>query len=147
MNHRMLCTVFMAKRGPKSMTDDHKAAIVAGRNESRAINQYLKALEDQKPRRGRRRTPESIAKRLDVIAQELPESTGIAKLGLVQEQIDLQNELESMNQVVDISELEASFIEHAQPYGERKGVSYMAWREVGVPAAVLQKANITRAGS
>lgn len=140
----MLSTIRMAKRGPKSMTDDHKAAIVAGRTESRAINQYLNALETQKPRRGRRRTPESITKRLEIIANELDEATGINKLSLVQEQIDLQNELQAMNQVVDISDLEADFVTHAKSYGERKGISYMAWREVGVPAAVLQKAGITR---
>lgn len=140
----MLSTIRMAKRGPKSMTDDHKAAIVAGRTESRAINQYLNALETQKPRRGRRRTPESISKRLEVIANELDEATGINKLSLVQEQIDLQKELEAMNQVVDISDLEADFVTHAKAYGARKGISYMAWREVGVPAAVLQKAGITR---
>ena len=29
-------------------------------------------------------------------------------------------------------------------YAERKGISYAAWRELGVPADVLKKANITR---
>ena len=40
------------------------------------------------------------------------------------------------------TEEERAFVEAAAPYGERKGISYKAWREVGVPAAVLKRAGI-----
>jgi len=45
---------------------------------------------------------------------------------------------------VDLPALEKNFIKVARLYGERKGVSYSAWRKVGVSAAVLQKAKIAR---
>ncbi len=32
----------------------------------------------------------------------------------------------------------------AAKYAERKGISYAAWRELGVPADVLKKAGISR---
>ena len=32
-------------------------------------------------------------------------------------------------------------------YSERKGISYAAWREIGVPAAVLKRAGISRSNA
>jgi hypothetical protein len=32
----------------------------------------------------------------------------------------------------------------ARSYGERNGITYTAWREIGVDPAVLKKAGITR---
>lgn len=53
------------------MTVAHKKALANGRNEGRVIREYLEIVEATKPRRGRRRTMESITKRLSVIATEL----------------------------------------------------------------------------
>ena len=50
--------IFMAekkKRGPKVVTKEHKAAMAAGRAESRAVSNYLEAMAANKPRRGRKR--------------------------------------------------------------------------------------------
>ncbi len=33
---------------------------------------------------------------------------------------------------------------NAKSYGERKGISYEAWRQLGVPAEVLKRAGITK---
>ncbi len=44
------------------MSAEHKAALAKGREEGRAVRRYLEALEEQRPRRGRKRTPESIKK-------------------------------------------------------------------------------------
>ena len=61
----------MAKRGPKGpMTDEHKAALATGRNEGNAVRNYLEALRSNKPKRGRRRTRESIARH--VCPQSMP---------------------------------------------------------------------------
>jgi hypothetical protein len=40
--------------------------------------------------------------------------------------------------------LEEGFIEAAKSYGERKGITYAAWRAAGVDANVLRKAGIPR---
>ena len=66
-----------AKRGPKVMTDEHKAALERGRAEGRVVRDYLEALRNSKPKRGRKRTPESIKSRLDKIDQELTDATAI----------------------------------------------------------------------
>ena len=132
---------------PKSpMTDEHKAALAEGRAQGRSVKQYLEALEANKPKRGRKRTPESIQKRLDAIEADLAASDGLKRLTLVQERIDLQEELERLtsDDVVDLSALEAEFVRVAKGYGERKGISYQAWREVGVTPAVLKSAGISR---
>jgi hypothetical protein len=41
--------------------------------------------------------------------------------------------------------LESAFVKSARSYSERKGISYAAWRQVGVEPAVLKKAGISRA--
>ena len=45
----------------------------------------------------------------------------------------------------DMSALEREFVKAAPAYGDRKGISYAAWREAGVSAAVLRRAGIQRA--
>ncbi len=135
-----------AKRGPKEMTDEHKAALERGRAEGRIVRDYLEVLRTSKPKRGRKRTPDSIRKRLDAIDQALPEASAIEELQLVQERRDLNAELENMDAGVDLSELEDAFVGVAKAYGERKGISYASWRDVGVSAATLKQAGITRKG-
>jgi len=136
----------MAKRPQRTMTDQHKAALAEGRAESRAVKGYLEALEQNRPRRGRKRTAESIRKRLAAIDGQLETASALARLQLVQERMDLQREVESMGTAVDVSAAEAEFVQAAAGYGRRKGISYAAWREAGVPAEVLKKAGITRGG-
>jgi hypothetical protein len=136
----------MAQRGPKNLTPEHKAAMAAGRAEGRAVKRYLEALEQHRPRRGRRRTPESIEKRLKRIDEEFVNADAVTRLNLVQERIDLNAELAAMEAPVDLAAIEEDFVAAAKGYGERKGISYVAWREVGVPAAVLKRAGISRGG-
>ncbi|MEQ8716508.1 MAG: hypothetical protein RIE08_02760 [Acidimicrobiales bacterium] len=133
-----------SKRGPSSLTPEHKAAMAQGRAEGRAVRSYLEALEAHKPRRGRRRTPESINKRLAKIAEEIDNADQLTKLNLIQERMDLTEELEASENKPDLSELEAGFISAAANYSERKGITYAAWRELGVPAATLRDAGIRR---
>lgn len=143
----MVHTVAMAKRGPKEVTEAHKAAMAAGRAESRAVKNYLEALRATRPKRGRKRTPESIALRLTSIDTELLDAGPLDELKLVQERYDLQAELASMGDEIDLSGLEAAFVAVAKTYAANKGIAYATWREVGVSAAVLKRAGISRAAS
>ena len=136
--------VIMPGRKTK-MTDEHKQALAEGRELGRAVRDYLEALEAHKPKRGRKRTPDSVKKRLATIEQQLPDASPIKKVELVQERRDLTVELATMGTTVDISGLEKGFVKSAKTYSERKGISYSTWREVGVPADVLKKAGISRA--
>jgi hypothetical protein len=134
------------KRNKAPMTDDHKQALALGREQGRAVRRYLEALEANRPKRGRKRTPESIAKRLADIEGRLAGADPLTRLQLSQERIDLQAELETKSQAVDLSALEKDFVAAAGEYSRRKGISYAAWRESGVDPAVLKKAGIGRAG-
>ncbi|MCU1485226.1 MAG: hypothetical protein JWN67_1972 [Actinomycetia bacterium] len=135
----------MAQRKKRTVSDEHKAAMAEGRTQSRAIATYLEALESHKPKRGRKRTPDSIAKRLTAIDKALETANPIKRLSLIQERLDLLNEKESLEGNVDLSAFEDQFVSAAKGYSDRKGISYAAWRELGVPPAVLKRAGISRA--
>lgn len=134
----------MTPRGPREVTEEHKAAMAAGRAESRAVRAYLEAIEQNRPRRGRKRTPESIQQRLDTIVSTLDDADPMDRLKLVQERMDLEAELAAMGQTIDLTELEAEFVSVAASYAKRNGISYAAWREVGVDPSVLKSAGIKR---
>ena len=129
------------------MSQEHKQALDLGREQGRAVRRYLEALEAHRPKRGRKRTADSIKKRLDDIEQRLETADPLTRLQLVQERMNLRNELASKSDVVDLSDLEEEFVAAAREYGERKGISYSAWREAGVDAAVLKRAGIRRGGA
>lgn len=126
------------------MTPEHKAALAKGREEGAAVRRYLEALESTRPRRGRRRTPASIEKKLAAIDKKLASADALTRLHLTQEQKDLRAELSREGETMDMSALEKQFIKVARSYGERKGITYGTWRSAGVSAAVLEKANIAR---
>ncbi len=129
----------------RSMTDEHKAALAEGREQGRIVRRYLEALESHRPKRGRKRTPESISKRLASIDEKLAAADPLTRLHLVQERMDLEAELSAGDgESVDLSELEAEFISVALPYSQRKGIGYEAWRAAGVEPRVLKAANIGR---
>jgi hypothetical protein len=128
------------------MSDEHKAALARGRSEGKAVRDYLEALKANRPKRGRKRTPESIKRRLAAIDNELRDVDPMGELRLIQQRRDLEDELHSMGHALDMSLIEGAFIRVAKGYSERQGISYAAWREVGVQASVLKKAGISRSG-
>jgi len=129
------------------MSDEHKAALAAGRNQGRAVRNYLEALEQNKPKRGRKRTTDSVQRDLTRTQEELLTADPLRRLELVQRRIDLEEELERMGTTIDLGALEKDFVAVAKPYAQRKGISYEAWREAGVPAATLKAAGIGRGRS
>jgi hypothetical protein len=138
----------MAKsKNQPALTAAHKEALAEGREQSRAIRNYLEALDQNRPKRGRKRTPDSILKRLAFIDASLSDATGLKKLELVQERINLQREAEQLAGKSDLSSLEEGFVRVAKGYSKRKGITYAAWREVGVSSDVLKRAGISRGGA
>jgi len=126
------------------MSDTHKAALAEGREQGRAVRRYLEAIEAHKPKRGRKRTTESMERRLAGIEEQLANADPLTRLHLVQERMDLQRELTASDNGVDLQDLEDSFVAAAEPYGRRKGITYSAWREAGVDPSVLRRAGIRR---
>ncbi len=131
-------------RAKAPMSEQHKEALALGREQGRAVRRYLEALEAHKPRRGRKRTAESIQKQLEALEEKLAYADPLTRVQLIQERMNLQQELAAKETTVDLAALEEEFVEAARAYGERKGISYAAWREAGVDAAVLKRAGISR---
>jgi len=126
-----------------AMSDEHKEALARGRREARALKEYLEAIGGRKP--GRPVTVDSLNERIDDLKRRIAaEQNRLRVVDLHQQLIDAQVALTKTSSVVDLTALERAFVAHAASYSERKGISYAAWREAGVPASVLKDAGISR---
>lgn len=139
-----VCGSLCAMAEKREMTEEHKAALAEGRRQGKAVRDYLEAVEQHRPKRGRKRTPESMRSQLERISDQLEDADPVKKLQLIQDRMDIEAELDAAENKPDLEALEADFVAAAKPYSERKGISYAAWRELGVEAAVLKKAGIKR---
>ena len=90
------------------MSDSEKSEVAA-------VRDYLKALEQNAPRRGRRRTTESVGRQLATLEGEMAGASVTRRLSLIQQRIDLEADLEALSQAasVDLTALEAGFATHA----------------------------------
>jgi len=131
-----------SKKG--KMTDTHRKALAEGREQARVVREYLAALDERRPRRGRKVSVESLQRRLDKVTQaiNISETSAAKRLALLQEQMDLKDRIESLGQTDDFPELQKRFVKVAKPWAERKHISRAAFREFGVPADVLKEAGI-----
>jgi len=129
------------------MSDDHKAALAAGRTEGAAVRRYLELLEETRPSRGRKPAaadPAKAAARIEAIAAEIDAADPVNRLQLIQERLNLQATVAAGDEPADNSAVTAAFVASAASWGARKGISYAAWREAGVPASLLREAGISR---
>jgi hypothetical protein len=84
-----------------------------------------------------------VESRLSAIDAEMATAPAVIRLQLVQERLELLDELENAGSEERMRELEGAFLGGGHAYGDRKGISYAAWREIGVSAAVLKRAGIS----
>lgn len=127
-----------------AMSDEHKAALAKGRAQARAVKQYLRARETES-KRGPKLTPEKLRGRIEDLKQSIEEEDDpTRRLELIQQRMDDEERLSSIEETPDMEQLESDFVDVAKEYSERKGISYSAWRELGVPAAVLKRAGVPR---
>ena len=129
------------------VSEEAKSARALGQAQGRTVSRYLSALDSTKPKRGRQRSTEKMQSRIDELPGEIAQAKPLKRVHLIQELMDLQTELAKEEETVDISEVESEFIAIAAEYSDRKGISYAAWREVGVPASVLKAAGVARTRS
>ncbi len=125
-----------------AMSDEHKAALAQGRAESRAIKAYL-AVATAPKKRGRPVTRASLEEKIGSLDQKVrSEDDPLARVELIQARIDARRALDEIDSAADLEELEAGFVRYATSYSDRKGITWTAWREAGVPAATLRSAGI-----
>ena len=126
-----------------NMTAEHKKALAEGRQQAKAIKSYLAALGSRRP--GRPVTRESLQSKIDKLTKQISSETDPLKsVELVQRRLDAEDALAGIADSQDFSEVENGFVDAALPYSTRKGISYSAWREAGVPAEVLRRAGVPR---
>lgn len=128
------------------MSDEHKAAIAAGRIEATAVRDYLEALESNRPKPGRRPSAESLNAKREAIDAQIADAKPIQRLNLMQERRDVDAAIEALQVEPDMASVEEGFVTHAANYGQRKGIQYATWREFGVSTDMLGRAGITRGG-
>lgn len=128
----------------RKMSDEHKAALAKGREQGRKVRDYLAALEQER-RPGRQLDRSTIEQRIAQIQERIDGEPDPAKrVEQIQKRLDLEERLVELGDAPDMDALEEGFVDAAKEYSERKGISYPAWREAGVPAAVLKQAGIPR---
>ena len=125
------------------MTDAHKRALAQGRDQARAVRDYLEWLEWSKPTRGRKRdtSPERLA---EVEAQIAEADSALQRLQLIQLRKDLEAAAENGDDPAEGERVMKAFLKAARPYSKAKGITHGAWREIGVSADALRQAGITR---
>ena len=129
----------------RTLSTAHKKALAEGRSMSAAVDRYLTALNTPK-RRGPKVSTARLEQRLAAARTRLQTATGVARAYAAQEVRDLKAKIAKQASVdhVDLTSVEAAFVKIAKSFGDRRGISYGAWRDAGVPAAVLKRAGVAR---
>lgn len=131
----------MAKGG---LSEEHKKALAKGRRQAKAVRDYLDALEAER-QRGRTADEDTLKERIDRYQSQIDEEENAAKrVELIQKRLDAERKLAELEERPDMDALEAGFKDAVKDYSERKGITYTAWREAGVPASVLRDAGVPR---
>jgi hypothetical protein len=127
-----------------SERNGYRSDAAAAQERARAVRRYLSALDMRRPGRSAAKTGESILHRLHQVDTMLLSADPVARLHLTQERIDLHAEQLRIATAPspEFEELEEAFIRAARAYSERHGVTYSAWRQIGVDNAVLERAGI-----
>lgn len=120
-------------------------AIAAGRVQNTLVRDYLQSVNAPK-RRGRRVDPKVASTRLEAAKKELAGATDpFDQLMLHQEVLDLESQLEAAQAgPQELERLEKDFVAIAADYSQRRKISYGAWRAVGVPSDVLERAGVKK---
>ncbi|CAN5787550.1 hypothetical protein BH24ACT2_BH24ACT2_02440 [soil metagenome] len=111
------------------------------------MRRYLSAVESAKPGRGPKRTSDAIGNRITKVDELLVSADPLSRVHLTQERIELHAEYVRVTNGnhPDQSQLERDFVRVVRSYGDRNGITFAAWRQVGVDAAVLDRAGIHKA--
>jgi len=91
-----------------------------------AVRRYLEALCGWRD--------DDVERQLAELRDEIAVARGVERLMLVQRRLDLESGGRGAR--------EREFVRHAAGYSRRKGITWAAWRQIGVPAAVLRRAKV-----
>jgi hypothetical protein len=101
---------------------------------ARAVRRYVDSIKAGSLA-GAGLTRQAIERRMVQIDAELVTAAPMRELRLVQERYDLIERAARY-------EREDDFVEVARAYSRRHGITYAAWRDIGIPVAVLRRAGV-----
>lgn len=130
-----------SRHSPASSADLKPSS--TGRNERQAVRRYLHALQ-ARPQEANPPAPEILTKRIATIDSQLADAEPQVKVALIHERMDLYARLRAAGEAGTLEQLEQEFIAVAGTYSARQGLTYAAWREVGVEDDVLERAGIAQ---
>jgi hypothetical protein len=148
---RSVKTTTRTKAAPparRTLSASHKKALAGGRAMSATVNNYLIAIGTPR-KRGRKVARATLERRLAEARSRVKIVTGVEKVVAAQTVRDLQKQLSRPKAAtgIDAASLEAAFVKIAKTFSENRNLSYAAWRDAGVPAAVLRRAGVVRTRS
>lgn len=129
------------------LSKEHKKALARGRRQAKAVRDYLEALEADRSAGtpGRPSDPDAVRAKIADYQQRIhDEDDSLKRVELIQKRLDSEDHLEQLETTPDLAGQLERFVQVAKEYSERKGITYTAWREMGVPASVLKSAGIPR---
>lgn len=127
-----------------AMSKEHKEALAEGRRQGFAVRKYLDFLDRDK-KRGPKVSQERLAEKVEELSAAIKsEKDPTTRLELIQQRLDAEQELTNREDEEDLDAIVGDFTSIAGAYSDRKGISYTAWREMGVPAQVLRDAGVPR---
>lgn len=128
------------------VTPEHRQAMTQGRKDARAVRDYLKALSTRPG--GRTVNVDTLRSRLTKLNAKIDMTDNpLTRVALIQSRLDLEQRISDASGEIDMDALERDFIRVAREYSANKGITWAAWREVGVPAAVLKATGLPRGGA
>lgn len=129
------------------LTKEHQEALARGRRQAKVVRDYLDALEADQSRGapGRPSDPDAVREKIADYEKRIEdEDDPLRRVELIQKRLDSEQHLADLESGPDPEEMESDFLEVAKEYSDRKGITYTAWRELGVDPAVLKRAGISR---
>lgn len=129
------------------LSDTHRKALAKGRRQAKVVRDYLDALEadSNKGSPGRPSDPDAVREKIADYDKRIEEEDDpLRRVELIQKRMDSEDHLRDLEATPDVESHEEEFVRVAKEYSERKGITYSAWRELGVPASVLKEAGIPR---
>lgn len=131
-------------RSGRPLGEENKKLMALGRERSRIVDAYIKALQNHKYR-GRGITPldpEKLKDRIAELDERIKKASGMDRVVLIQERLNCQNQLSSLDKEKEFQELEARFLSVIRQVSIDRKISYQAWREAGVTVRTLAKAGM-----
>lgn len=113
----------------------------AGRRLSTPVRRYLDLIESS----DRPGTPATLAARVAALDAKIAAASSLARLELIQQRLEVQARAEAAARFAETAaEVEAEFVAVVAEFSARRRISWEAWRQAGVPAAVLRRGGLTR---